>query len=131
MGQITFANSYQQQGRGGFAYSPNYSYMYSGNRVTSVTEDKSAGDVWINRNETWDADDWKPGGDGYLTLLHEVGHALGLKHPFEGNHRVLTSLDSERYTVMSYTQATKTTLIEVQGNSGSYTGTSRRCVPAR
>ncbi|MGV3572521.1 MAG: M10 family metallopeptidase [Ramlibacter sp.] len=121
VGQITFANSYQQQGQGGFAYSPNYAYMYSGNRVTSVTENKPAGDVWINRNESWDAKtDWKPGGDGYLTLLHEVGHALGLKHPFEGNYRVTSSLDSERYTVMSYTHASKTTLIEVKGSQSNY-----------
>jgi serralysin len=24
-----------------------------------------------------------PGGQGYETLLHELGHALGLKHPFD------------------------------------------------
>ncbi|MEL3892203.1 M10 family metallopeptidase C-terminal domain-containing protein, partial [Ferrovibrio sp. MS7] len=43
----------------------------------------------------------------YLTILHEVGHALGLKHP--GNYNGLeegpflpSNLDNNQYTVMSY-----------------------------
>lgn len=41
------------------------------------------------------------------TLLHEIGHALSLKHPFETEDNrpvILTGAeDSKRYTVMSYT----------------------------
>lgn len=44
---------------------------------------------------------------GYQTLLHELGHAVGLKHPFDadsGTGTVLdTTLDNWNYTVMSYT----------------------------
>ena len=40
---------------------------------------------------------------GYLVLLHEIGHAIGLKHPFEGNYTLPTDKDSDLYTVMSYT----------------------------
>ena len=29
-----------------------------------------------------------PGSEGYAALLHEIGHALGLKHPFEGDIRL-------------------------------------------
>ncbi|MES2321334.1 MAG: DUF4214 domain-containing protein [Pseudomonadota bacterium] len=47
-----------------------------------------------------------PGTQGFQTLLHEIGHALGLKHPFDDNpenHAVLPFWeDSSSYTVMSY-----------------------------
>jgi hypothetical protein len=51
-----------------------------------------------------------PGGYGYLTLIHEIGHALGLKHP--GNYDaggdsvsppfLPVAFDNEKFTVMSY-----------------------------
>jgi hypothetical protein len=44
-----------------------------------------------------------PGTDGYATILHEVGHALGLKHPFEGSPTLKTGFDNESFTIMSYT----------------------------
>ncbi len=47
-----------------------------------------------------------PGSQGYETLLHEIGHALGLKHPFDDNdenHAVLPFWeDSSNFTLMSY-----------------------------
>jgi hypothetical protein len=53
--------------------------------------------------------DWQPGGRAYFTFLHELGHALGLKHPLEAednNPTVLPdALDVTDYTVMSYTNA--------------------------
>ncbi|MFC3443392.1 M10 family metallopeptidase C-terminal domain-containing protein [Sphingobium rhizovicinum] len=36
-------------------------------------------------------------------LLHEIGHALGLKHPFEGDVTLETSIDNYATTVLSYT----------------------------
>lgn len=35
-------------------------------------------------------------------IIHELGHALGLKHPFEGSTRLSGDEDSHKYTVMSY-----------------------------
>ena len=47
-----------------------------------------------------------PGGAGYETLLHELGHMLGLKHPFEVDQRNSNTLpfnqDNSSYTLMSY-----------------------------
>ncbi len=37
-----------------------------------------AGDVWMDRDSMTSL---TPGGEGYATLLHEIGHALGLRHP--------------------------------------------------
>ena len=45
------------------------------------------------------------GNAGYEILLHEIGHALGLGHPFEGPYPLSAGNDNTNNTVMSYTQA--------------------------
>lgn len=45
-----------------------------------------------------------PGGYGYTTTLHEFGHALGLKHPFEDGTQLTGVEDSWDYSIMSYTE---------------------------
>lgn len=61
----------------------------------------SSGDIWINKN--WYGKDFGPGDYEFSTLLHEIGHAMGLAHPHEGGAQTLTStLDYVNYTVMSY-----------------------------
>jgi len=42
---------------------------------------------------------------GYLTLLHEIGHALGLKHPHEESVNLTKAEDRWTNTVMSYNNA--------------------------
>jgi len=80
------------------------SYGYSGNQLVSYDADAY---VYLD-NAEWGAQNsvLTPGGYGYETLLHELGHALGLKHPFDtttDNTATLpASQDSTLNTLMSY-----------------------------
>lgn len=47
----------------------------------------------------------------YEVLLHEVGHAMDLKHPFEGDITLPTALDNTQNTLMSYTSAPTSTSV--------------------
>jgi serralysin len=59
------------------------------------------GDVWILKNKpemaTLDI-----GSQGFGTVLHEIGHALGLKHPFAGLYTLPPNLMSLENTIMAY-----------------------------
>lgn len=105
-GQIRFGNNYQETSTG-------YSWL-------PYQEGDRGGDVWIDvtpENSTYPVNpnlrDLSPGSEGYGTLLHEIGHALGLKHPGDYNagsggsglpgNYLDAAEDNETYTVMSYT----------------------------
>jgi serralysin len=63
-----------------------------------------AGDVWFENSMAGTmAANQSPGSWAYLTMLHEIGHALGLKHPHEGAWTLPAAHDQYAYTVMSYT----------------------------
>jgi hypothetical protein len=75
-----------------------YKATEAGSSVSALTLDDT---ITINANNPLETNP-APGTDGYLTILHEVGHALGLKHPFEGSVVLPASVDNTSYTVMSY-----------------------------
>ena len=61
------------------------------------------GDSWYN-NSGGDYDDPVRGNYAYTTFIHEIGHALGLKHPHEAENFGAVSRDHDwmAYTVMTY-----------------------------
>lgn len=83
----------------------------------STSASSTAGDVWVNSSLNYNAVpvQW---GYGQLTLVHEIGHAIGLTHPAEYNAAAGVSItyaehatyaeDSNQYTIMSYFRETAT-----------------------
>ena len=67
----------------------------------------SSGDIWLFKDAA--NDNLTPGESWYYyAFLHELGHALGLKHPHEAmrsNELILSAeLDAVNYTLMSYNE---------------------------
>lgn len=96
-GQIRLGDNHQNSSSG-YAFLPN------------STSDDMSGDVWIDLDYSTQQ---TPGTFNYATLVHEIGHALGLKHP--GNYNAGETLtadptgnylsaaeDNTDYTIMSY-----------------------------
>jgi serralysin len=69
-------------------------------RLAGYGASNAHGDIWIS--PTYGSGSYAPGTYNYMAILHEIGHALGLDHPFEGN-RMPSGYDVRNYTIMSYT----------------------------
>lgn len=99
-GAIRLGNNSQGMTSDGYAYLPD--------PVIGL----NAGDIYINRDNPSNLWNVKAGTYAYATLVHEIGHALGLKHP--GNYNageaataepgnfLAHSEDTESHTIMSY-----------------------------
>ncbi|MCV6588630.1 MAG: M10 family metallopeptidase C-terminal domain-containing protein [Marinobacterium sp.] len=86
----------------------------------------ASADVWINPQSYSDTG-WNKGTDNYHTLIHEVGHGLGLKHSFwdaggdNGNGTVLTGdQESMKYTIMSYSGHADMGNVYTDNGDGTY-----------
>lgn len=105
-GDIRFNAIDQEQGIDGFAFLPGASPI--------------AGDVFLNAAYTTAAE-YIEGGSPFFTVVHEIGHSVGLEHPFEGPDALPSNIDNTSRSVMSYTPVQYTTLdFEFDGSTLSW-----------
>lgn len=96
----------------GWGYYPQYRYTeYVDDAwLLENTHHNIGGDIFLNANfYQADSTTMAPGIRGYSILLHEIGHAIGLKHPFEGDPVIDDTYDNGYYTIMSYDRSRSTT----------------------
>jgi hypothetical protein len=110
-----------------------------GHAYTPEPGSPASGDVWIyySASSKTTSNPWTVGSYNYQSLIHELGHALGLKHP--GNYDVTgsaqsgpflpSSLDTRQYSVMSYNDISKSIFLKATPTGSSYTFTYTTVVP--
>jgi hypothetical protein len=81
----------------------NWRYGYWEDNAGLVTRYEIDGVVYLDNAEFADYNSTlNRGSEGYETLLHELGHMVGLKHPFEDAIQLPDNLDKTSNTLMSY-----------------------------
>ena len=78
-----------------------------------------SGDIWID--DDYATTDFAEGSYDWEALLHEIGHALGMRHTFETNP-IPTQWDTRRYSIMSYTDPTDNLRVTFRNEAGGSVG---------
>jgi hypothetical protein len=95
-----------------------WGYAYLPFTGTSPVIDGYAGDIWVSADADGATSDYDIGGFDFNALLHEIGHALGLTHTFEGSPPIPLAFDNYRYSVMSYTPITDQYVADFRSDGG-------------
>lgn len=121
--RMAFTSDGEQYGRAAFAYYPSNTAI--GGDIWFETHDigKNFDDAGNDFNSTGLGD----GGYSWYAALHEVGHALGLSHPFDEGSASGATLPNEednlRTSVMSYTQLDRNKVFSYE-RQGAFWSTS-------
>jgi serralysin len=102
--EVTETNTNYGRLRFMLSNAPTYAYAYL---PTSDALANVAGDVHLTPIEDVGESSWNgfqnpAGSHGYMSLIHEVGHALGLKHPHDDTPLLPVQSDNTTNTVMTY-----------------------------
>jgi Ca2+-binding RTX toxin-like protein len=110
--RFAFSSSVADAGAWGWSYYPNSSSALGG-------------DIWINTDLDADNMNFSAGGYGYMALMHEIGHTLGLKHPgnYSGSETgpfLSSAQDNQLYSIMSYNDPSNNIWYDTQTHMYQY-----------
>ncbi len=111
-------NAQKTSGSAGYANPPNQSGTHA--QYLFLANDAASNDSSANSG-------FATGTYGWQTLIHEIAHTMGLKHPFNGNAGgggapapyLPTTTNNHRYSVMSYSSATDSKILTATVKGGS------------
>ena len=134
---IQFANSWDPAQA--YAYFPNEKggYKYLGDVFISDPRTYYSEDGQLLHRGNFTNGDLSIGGYGQTTIIHELGHSLGLSHPGRYNGSGATTYaqqaeyaqDSEQYSIMSYWDESETGARVVNWNTLTYSFLGRWANP--
>jgi len=114
---------------GGYTWFPDFAYAVDGEgRIVAAEPYARGGDVWLSTLPALDAQE--PGGYGRYALVHEIGHAIGLKHPFEGSVTLPAAEQDLAHSIMAYAPPANAGVVAAEGTPESYRWTVSSLYPS-